>query len=438
MDETRVNARIHGILFVVVLAAALSSGRDARAAEPVPAWRARFSAIAIGCRQSTPDVCRDSLAVLRSILPGHPGVVLAYARAANRSGDRAHALDALATYARMGLSYDLKADTTFSALAEQAGYDTVVTRLMTNANAVMQSSPVHRFLNGELLVEDVVWDGAKKRWLAASVRHRKVIAIDEKGEESDFAAPSAEQPWGIFGLALDTKKKLLWAGTAASREVPNLPDSVRGRAALVAFDLKNGKVVRRVELPADSTEHVLGDLTVARDGTVYVTDSVGGGLYRLTPKAKQLETFVTPREFYSPQGPAVTEDGKTLFVADYGRGIARVDVTTHAVRWLDQPGDIATAGVDGLYYWDGSLIAVQNGVTPHRVAAFSLSPDLNRITGVRVLEQGTAQMGEPNHGAVVGGTFTYIGNSGWDRIDQDGTMRTAGATPAYLLRLPLR
>jgi sugar lactone lactonase YvrE len=426
---------VHGL----GLAAAMVTGVPAcaHATEPMAPWRARFAAIAAGCRQTTPAICRDSLGVLRALLPGHPGVALAFARAAHRAGDPASAMDALSVYARMGMSYDLPADTTFIALATHAGYDSLARRLADNAKLIAQSKPVHRFLNPELLVEDVVWDASKERWLVASIRHRKVIAIDASGAESDFAGPGAAQPWGIFGLALDAKRKLLWAGTAATREVPGVPEADRGRAALVAFDLRNGKVVRRVEVPADSSEHVLGDLTVAKDGTVYVTDSIGGDLYRLAPKSEALEPFVRPREFFSPQGPALSSDGRTLFVADYGRGIARVDVATRAVQWLAQPGDVATAGTDGLYFWNDALIAIQNGVIPHRIAMFALSPENDRITSVRVLERASGTMGEPNHAALVGDELVYIGNSGWDRIDEDGTMRH-GATPAYLLRLSLR
>jgi sugar lactone lactonase YvrE len=418
--------------------AALGATAPALAETSLPDWRARFVEIANGCRAAGPAPCRDSLAALRRILPGHPGVLLAYARAANRSGERAAAMQALTTYAAMGLAYDLDADTTFAALRELPAYPAAAQQLRDNARPIAVATAVHRFGDAGHLVEDVVWDAAKQRWLVSTIRTRTILAVDEKGKETVFAAPSKEQPWGVFGLALDAKRKLLWAGTAATAEAEGAPAADRGQTALVAYDLGSGKIVHRVTLPPDSTENVFGDLTVARDGTVYVTDSIGGGLYRLAPGATALEPMLAARAFFSPQAPALSADEKVLFVADYGRGIARVDLAARAVTWLEQPDDLATAGTDGLYTWNGALVAVQNGVTPHRISLLGLSPALDRILVTRVIERASPGMGEPNHGAIVGDTFTFIGNSGWERMEPDGTMRTEGATPALLLRLPLR
>jgi hypothetical protein len=42
-----------------------------------------------------------------------------------------------------------------------------------------------------------------------------------------------------------------------------------------------------------------------------------------------------------------------------------------------------------------------------------------------VLEANWADLGDPTHGVVVGDDFYFIANSGWDRVDRNGTM-TAG------------
>ena len=88
-----------------------------------------------------------------------------------------------------------------------------------------------------------------------------------------------ERPWGLFGLAVDVPRRRLWATTAATAEVPGLAEQDRGRTALLCYDLDLGVLLRRTELDAGPGAHVLGDLTVGPDGTVYVTDSVGGGVY---------------------------------------------------------------------------------------------------------------------------------------------------------------
>src|SRR5262249_5854216 len=159
--------------------------------------------------------------------------------------------------------------------------------------------------------------------------------------------------------------------------------------------------------------HVLGDLTIGPDGTVYVTDSVAGGVFRLRPGSPALETLARAGTFGSPQQPAVTGDGQRLLVPDYPRGIAPLGLRGGTVRWLARPRTLACGGIDGLVRDGDRLLAIQNGTAPHRVLELSLDPAAERIVGWRVLEQASRGLGEPNHGVIVERTLMLIGNSGW-------------------------
>ena len=148
--------------------------------------------------------------------------------------------------------------------------------------------------------------------------------------------------------------------------------------------------------------------------------------------------LVGPGTFRSPQTPAVTPDGRIL-VADYARGIASVDPATHAVRWLDHADTVAYSGIDGMYLVGHSLLAIQNGTPVPRVVRFELDPSFRRIGTWSVVERGTPHLGQPTHGAVVGHDFYFIGNSGWERFDDDGTLKSdPAATPPVILRTPIR
>jgi hypothetical protein len=55
-----------------------------------------------------------------------------------------------------------------------------------------------------------------------------------------------------------------------------------------------------------------------------------------------------------------------------------------------------------------------------------------------VLEQASERLGEPNHGVIVGNDFWFIGDSGWDRVNErDELVTPAAPKPPVLLRLPL-
>jgi hypothetical protein len=76
------------------------------------------------------------------------------------------------------------------------------------------------------------------------------------------------------------------------------------------------------------------------------------------------------------------------------RGIAAITLSTGAVTWLQPADDIALKGIDGLYVYRDSFLAVQNGTTPPRIIRFSL--DLRKQ---EVLEANTPELGEPTHRA---------------------------------------
>jgi streptogramin lyase len=208
---------------------------------------------------------------------------------------------------------------------------------------------------------------------------------------------------------------------------------------LLSFDLLNARMRRRVELPRGSAKQVLGDLCVGPDGTVYATESLGGAVYRLRPGATALELLIAPGTFRSPQQPALSADGRRLYLADYSRGIGVIDIESHEAGWLAKPYSLASGGIDGLVRDGSRLIAIQNGTAPHRVLALDLTPAGDAIVDWHVLEQGSERLGEPNHGVCVGRDFVFIGDSGWDRVGDDGRLETpAGTRAPVLMRLELR
>jgi hypothetical protein len=81
---------------------------------------------------------------------------------------------------------------------------------------------------------------------------------------------------------------------------------------------------------------------------------------------------------------------------------------------------VAALGIDGLYYVDGSLVGIQNGVTPWRVVRLRLSPAGDRIVGSEPLDRAHPSHEEPTLGVVVGHDLYYVANSQYERFTQDG------------------
>ncbi len=109
---------------------------------------------------------------------------------------------------------------------------------------------------------------------------------------------------------------------------------------------------------------------------------------------------------------------------DYARGIAVIDLGTGATRWLSASRPVALDGIDGLYFVDGvTLLAVQNGTNPQRVARLHLDSGRTRVEAADIVEQSTPWLGSPTHGVVVDDRFYFIGKSGWEHMNEDGTIK---------------
>jgi hypothetical protein len=233
----------------------------------------------------------------------------------------------------------------------------------------------------------------------------------------------------MMALKVDQPHRLLWATEVALQGYTSVPASDWGRSAVLCYDLRSHKLLRRAEGPLKSA---LGDMTLMTNGDVVVSDGEGGGVYRLRAKGTQLER-IDNGDFISPQTPAMHPDGRHICVPDYVRGLAVLDIATKQVRWLSTAGQFALNGIDGLYFDRGKLIAVQNGTSPERVIIFTLDATLASIKSETIIERASPTLGDPTHGVMIGEDFYYLANSGWDRIDDHGSFQQAAKPSAPLM-----
>lgn len=365
---------------------------------------------------------------------GHAGARWNLAIVAAQRGRIGEALGHLEDFAATGLHRDANGDTLLAPLRGHPRFRAVVGRLEANRGPRVQAKVAFDLGDPSLLAEDVAWDPGRDRFLVSSIHRRKVVALERDSTVRDFAGAGRDDVWAAMALAVDVPRGLLWLTTCAIPTMEGWSPSDSGRAAVLAFDLASGEPRRRIEFPRDGRPHLLGDMTLAPDGTVYVSDAAGGGVYALRDTI--FETVVAPGLLESPQTPVPTPDGRYLLVPDYRWGIASVDLHLRTVSWIEKPADLAAAGIDDLDpTWNG-IVAIQNGTTPRRVLWFETDPARSEIVRWRVLDQASPRLGEPTHGVVVGQRYYLIGDSGRDRVDVDRTLvLTPQARAPVLLRL---
>ncbi len=404
-NDAQERKRSHSVA-LLCLVAALATAADSAS------WRELRATTEQAIKADDCVALRSALIELAPLAPNNPRNMYQLAACNSRLGHSGAALSGLATLAAMGLVYDISADADLSSLLRSSAFQTVAARMSENTRPVTHASVAFRLAETDLLPESIAYDDRTHRWFISSVRQAKIITADGKS--------FAHTQWPVFALAIDSRRRLLWATIAAVPYCAACSDTTQDRSALLAFALDSGAELKRIDSPVGG---LLGDMTIAANGDLYVTESVHGAVLRLPQGATSFERLDVPGEFLTPQTPALSADGKVLYVPDYVRGIAAITLDSRQLRWLRPGAHIALTGIDGLYIDHGSFIAVQNGVAPERIVR--ISADLQTQM---VLEANWPGLGEPTHGVVIDRDFYFLANSGWGAFDQQGR-KSPGAAP---------
>jgi hypothetical protein len=362
---------------------------------------------------------------LDALLNGSPASTLEVAQAYLQLGDPKQALIEARRFVAMGQTHPLLNSTQFEPL--RAALDA---RLARNELQVAAAHPLFIVSDRGLLPEDIDYDPKTKQFFVTSVLEDKIVTLDEHGALRDFAV--APDRWPMMALKVDARRRRLWATEVALGGFTAVPAGQQGHSVLLKYDLDRRTLVARYEGPTKSS---LGDMVLAPGGAPIVSDGDGGGIFQL--RARRLRR-VDHGDFISPQTIAICPAGHDIFVPDYVRGLARLDRRTGKVTWIATDGRHALDGIDGLYCSDQTLIATQNGASPERVVAFALDASRSSIVGETLIERGTRTLGDPTHGVLVGDTFYYIANSGWDALDERGAVKPGSQlTPAVIMQVAM-
>jgi len=352
---------------------------------------------------------------------GHPRVTVALARAEARLGHRVEAMALLADFAATGLLRNIESDSDFvETLSGDPGWAPLLERLGRNAESVGKAEVAFVLPDSDFVAEDIAWDGPTARVFVSSIRHRKVVALDRGGRARDFIPEGRDGINGVLAVAVDRTHGTLWVTSAGLPQTVGYEPADSGYAELLAYDLSSGRLRKRYALPPASRHREPGDIVVARRGDVYIGDGAVGAVYAYRRARDSVETFIPAGSIISPQQSALSLDERTLYVADWARGIAVVDLASRTVRYLSHTRRATANAIDGLLWFRGALIGVQNGAEPFRVTQFDIDRSGRAIRSWRVMAQRIPWLTEPTHAAVAGCSLLLIGNSGFGAYDRQG------------------
>jgi len=334
---------------------------------------------------------------------------------------------------------DFDADDDFASIRQTEGYKKAKATLEAVRTDRVSSGATRAFVIPEkgLVPEGVAYDPKTRSFFVSSIRKRKILRIGPDGKVTEFVSPARDGLRSAAGLRVDPARRALWV---ASEAIPSMDGYVKDQplqAAVFEYDVDTGKLRKEYVPPAAAGDPPgFDDLTVAPDGRVYVNDGFHPRIWTIPPGG-ELSVFVEDDAMGGTQGLALSADGKILYASDY-RGLFAVDVATRRVRRLSVPPELALNGIDGLVSSKGRLIAIQNGVRPHRVIRLDLSPDGLTITGGRILEMNHPDFDEPTLGVAVEDTLYFTADSqGQKFLDEKKPVAPEEMREAIILKLPL-
>ena len=306
-------------------------------------------------------------------------------------------------------------DTGFEAVWNDPGFHKIREKLANEEPRTPDAPVAFRLGDPKLIPEGIAYDPKKERFFVGSVAQKKIVDANRKGEVKDFSRPEDNLDC-VLGLFVDAGHEQLYAVSTNGF----LDEAQKQRRnAVVCYDLKGGRLVNRFDAPGANQ---LNDLTVAADGTIYATDSASGTLFRKKPAEKTLTSFGTGGALSGANGITLGADG-TLYVA-ISTGIVRIDLSTGAPARLPQPDTVVTGGCDGLYWYKGDLVGIQNVTNPGRVIRIALADRGTRISGIMVLQSHHhSEFDEPTTGAIVGALFYILANSYVGHFQPNGSVK---------------
>lgn len=272
----------------------------------------------------------------------------------------------------------------------------------------------------DLLPENIAYDKVEGASYIGSTRKGKIIKVDGKGNESDFTSPRQDGLWQVIGMKVDEKRRILWVCSSLGENLVGYKKSETNPAGIFKYDLKTGKLIKKFVLDVLGEQHFFNDLTLNEQGDVFITHTFkGAAIFKIEHDSDKLEIFLQPERFANPNGITISKDNKTLFVA-HQFGVKTIDIATKEMRNLQYPDDVSAKGIDGLYFYENSLIVIQPA--QNMVRRFFLDDTKQSVTRAETLEAHHPMFNVPTTGVIVGNGFYYIANSQFDSFNEDGTL----------------
>ena len=404
-------------LIAIAMSAAAADDYAAARAELVAAYQARdYEAMVEAAQRAL------------TARPAYPGARFNLALAQALAGETEASLHSLRELAAAGIDFGADAMAEFETVRQLPAWKDYLASVRRWREPIGSATVAVQLEAGDFVPEGIAFDAAGTAYLG-SIRHGRIVRV---GAEPTVLS-DRQGHWSVFGMRFHADGSL-WFASAAVAQLDGVGEDL-GATGLFRLDVDSGKITRAAVLPRRAPRQLLGDLVV-RGEHIFTTDSLSGALYRYDIATDEFVTVLEPGRLGSPQGLVLDETGEYLYVADYIGGLFRVALADGALAEVRLTDGASPYGIDGLYRAGGQLIAIQNGIRPHRVVSMRLGDDGLTAGATRVLAANLAEFDEPTLGVIRGQRFYFVANSHWNRFDRENRL-PEGLSGPTVLAIPL-
>ena len=357
----------------------------------------------------------ENLSKSNQLRPGHQIIMYQLARAFAYNQIEDSTLHYLTKALAIKADFDL-ADSAFLDWQQSPGFKRLKALQSELLEPVRHSEVVAIHPKRDLHIESLAYDSKTNRLFLGSVRDRKIIW--QQLEDTTWHDFNKHKLGSVFGMRADPQRRHLWVCSVNTPYMLEADSTALEISTVYKFHLDTQELIKTYAADT-SLPHWFGDLTLNGNGDVYISDSRANAIYRITTESDSLQLFLQSDEFLSLQGLDFDGTGEQLFVSDYVRGPFRVNLQNRTIAAVEcQNAEVSLKSIDGLYYYENSLVATQNQVVPMRVAQYLLDESGTQVVSVNYLEKGNPLLNEPTLGFIHDGHFYYVANSQWGGYDE--------------------
>ena len=347
---------------------------------------------------------KRELARLKNLLPtanDKAAIELQIANWYSVGGQYAEAMRLLRKVVDADLGFDPSRDPDFAVLRHTREFQAILDQVHRQTPPLSNSRRITAIDERDLLPENLAFDSTGDAFLLGSTTRNQISRCSIHGECAVLVTSRSGVPGYVLGLKVDKGSGSIWAAT-----------NTQAGASVREYNIKTGQVERIAQLDG---KHVFNDLALSSNGVVYVTDTSEGSVYQLRPEDSVLRRIAPEHRFTAANGIAISSDDRLLYVSAWGDGIDVIDLRTRSVEPIRHPDDVCLAFIDGLYWVDGNLVAIQNGPMVPRIVRLKLNRRGKEVVEMAILERRNPLFDGITTGVIVDKELYYVANPQTDK-----------------------